>query len=463
LLTGVCAAALCAGAFISLEAQQPARGGRGGGRGGAAAAGVFTVADQNQDGVVTRDELRAAFAKWASGGSTLTQDQLAAAVSAALPQPAPPSGAGRGAAPQNQTPKPEDVEKMMAALPDKAPAKPKQPRKVLVLAKAAGFVHSCIPLAAKTVEAMGQKTGAWSTTVTYDSAAITAQNLAQYDLLFLDNTTGAFLDDPNDASATETRKSALLEFVRSGKGLAGIHAAGDSYHESRGGNPAPAPGGRGPGVTLAAQMMMAGDKDGDRKLSADELSALADAWFEKIDTEKAGKVSRQDFAARFASVLPPAPPPAPRAVPQGRDNQVGTWPEFDKLIGGFFKFHWGDPQLITVKIDDPKSPLTAMFHGQEFEIHDETYTFGMNTWSRKNLHILTSIDYDKMSDADKAKEDYPRADHDYGLSWIRREGKGRVFYEAHGHSERVYAITPMLEHILAGVQYAIGDLKADDR
>jgi type 1 glutamine amidotransferase len=103
-----------------------------------------------------------------------------------------------------------------------------------------------------------------------------------------------------------------------------------------------------------------------------------------------------------------------------------------------------------------------MFHAEEFEIHDETYTFGMDTWSRKNLHILTSIDYDKMSDADKAKEDFPRADHDYGLSWIRREGKGRVFYEAHGHSERVYAIKPMLEHVLAGVQYAIGDLKADD-
>ena len=132
------------------------------------------------------------------------------------------------------------------------------------------------------------------------------------------------------------------------------------------------------------------------------------------------------------------------------------------MIGGFFKYHWGDPQLITTKIDDPKSPITAMFHGQEFEIHDETYTFSMDTWSRKNLHILTSIDYDKMSDADKAKEDYPRSDHDYGLSWIRREGKGRVFYEAHGHSERVYAMKPMLEHVLAGVQYALGDLKADD-
>ncbi len=44
-----------------------------------------------------------------------------------------------------------------------------------------------------------------------------------------------------------------------------------------------------------------------------------------------------------------------------------------------------------------------------------------------------------MSDEDKAKETNPRSDHDYALSWIRREGKGRVFYEAHGHHERVYA------------------------
>jgi type 1 glutamine amidotransferase len=507
LLVGVYAVALCAGALAALEAQQApaapqgqqaAPGGRGGGRGGAAA-GLFTAADANKDGFVTRDELKAAFAKWLADGDTartgsLTQDQLASALNAALPQPvAPPAGAGGGGgrgAVQNQTPNPADVEKMTAALPDKAPAKPKQPRKVLVLAKAAGFVHSCIPLAAKTVEAIGVKTGAWSTTITYDPAAITAENLRQYDLVFLDNTTGAFLDDPNNPSVGDARKKALLEFVRSGKGLAGIHAAADSYHEqagaARGGaaTAANAPGGAtagrggrggGAGALLASQMMSAGDKNGDQKLSRDESIALAEVWFDKLDSDKAGKVSQQDFAARFAALLPQAAAgangaPGGRAAgggaarggQPGRDTQVGTWPDFNKLIGGFFKYHWSDPQLITTKIDDPKSTITAMFHGQEFDIHDETYTFGMDTWSRTNLHILTSIDYDKMSDADKAKEDYPRADHDYGLSWIRREGKGRVFYEAHGHSERVYAIKPMLEHVLAGTQYALGDLKADD-
>jgi len=465
LLTGICAAVLCAGAIVSMQAQQAAPAARAG-----TAAAVFTAFDLNKDGFITREELKLVFARWLRTGDagrtgSLTVDQLAAAASAAAPQLRPPAGVGWAPGSQNQTPNPADVEKMMAALPDKAPAKPLQLRKVLVLAKAAGYVHSCIPLAAKTVEALGAKTGAWTTAITYDAAAITEQNLQQYDLLFLDNTTGAFLDDPKDPAATAARKKALLEFVRSGKGLAGIHAAGDAYHEDAHGNgaavPSPSRAG-GPGALLATQMFASGDTNKDQKLSRDELTSLADAWFDKLDTEKAGRVSQADFVARFASVLPPPPPAAPRAVAQGRDTQVGTWPEFDKMIGGFFKFHWVYPQLITTKIDDPKSPLTAMFHGQEFDIHDETYTFGMDTWSRGNLHVLTSIDYAKMSDADKAKEEYPRADHDYGLSWIRREGKGRVFYEAHGHSETVYAIRPMLEHVLAGVQYALGDLKADD-
>ena len=441
---------LCLGAFTFTLAQP--------------APNFFTLADSNKDGFVTRDGLKSAVMQWLSDGDTaktgsLTQDQLSKALDSAFPESAFMSMLNpRG--PQNQTPKAEDVEKMTAALPATAPAKPKKPRKVLVLSKAAGFVHSCIPLAAKTVEQLGSKTGAWTTTVTYDSADITAGNLKQYDLLFLNNTTGFFLDDPNDPAVTAARKKALLDFVRSGKGLAGIHAASDSYHQATGGFAF--------GGMLAPNIMAAADKNEDKKLTADELTALANAWFDKMDTSNAGKISMQDFRGRFRGILftPPAgrrnAPATPGVGRPGRDRQVGTWPEFNKTIGGFFKYHWLDPQHIVYKIDDPTSPLNAMFKDGTFEINDETYTFGMDTYSRENLHILTSIDYSKMSDADKLKEDYPREDHDYGLSWIRREGKGRVFYEAHGHSERVYAIKPMLEHLLAGMQYAMGDLKAND-
>ena len=185
------------------------------------------------------------------------------------------------------------------------------------------------------------------------------------------------------------------------------------------------------------------------------------------DTGHSGKVSVQDFKAGFGRILfstrgQTGATPTPPAAKTGPDHQYGAWPEFNKMIGGYFKFHWVYPQHIVYKIDDPNSPLTAMFK-DGFAINDETYTFGVKSWSRENVHVLTSIDYSKMSNEDKAKEDYPRADHDYGLSWIRREGKGRVFYMTHGHAEEVYANSQMLAHLLAGIQYALGDLKADDK
>ena len=308
----------------------------------------------------------------------------------AKPENCPAEGFSGGftrGCPQRQFAYPADISAMMAALPDKPYATPQKPRRVLVLGRAVGWVHTSIPLAAKMVEYLGDKTGAWMTTITYDAAVITPENLRQYDAVFLASTTGAFLDDPNDKAATELRKKALLDFVKSGKGLAGIHAATDCYHSTtRGATPDVAP------------------------------------------------------------VL------------------AGTWPEFNEMIGGFFKSHWNYPTLIAAKIDDPASPLNVMFSPRGYDIVDETYTFAQDSFTRKRVHVLTSVNYAKMSAEDKAKEPAltKRTDGDYALSYIQRVGDGRVFYESHGHDEKVYFGRPFVAHILAGVQYALGDLKADD-
>ncbi len=306
-------------------------------------------------------------------------------------RPCPPEGFSGGfshGCPQKQFANPVDISAMMAALPDKPYATPQHLRHVLVLCRAVGWVHTSIPLAAKMVEYLGDKTGAWMTDITYDAASITPENLKRYDAIFLDSTTGQFLDDPNDPAITAARRQALLDFVKGGKGLAGIHAATDSYHTN----------GR-----------------------------------------------------------PPAPGEPPAQV-------TGTWPEFNEMIGGFFKFHWTYPTLIQVKIDDPNSPLTAMFPARGYVIVDETYTFAQNSFSRKRVHVLTSVNYAKMSAEDKAKEPAAtrRTDGDYALSYIQRVGNGRVFYEAHGHQENVYYMRPFVAHMLAGIQYALGDLQADD-
>lgn len=430
-----------------------------------AAANFFTNLDSNHDGFVSRAELHAATAQWLHGASSegATREQLSAALDRAFPDSVLNSLLHKRG-PQNETPKPSEVAAMEAALPDKAPAKPLRPRKVLVLCKAAGYVHESIPIAAKTVEELGKKTGAWSTTITYDSASINAKNLKQYDLIFLDNTTGAFLDDPGHPKITAARKKALLGFVYSGKGLAGIHAAGDSYHEAR-----KSAGGLGP--TLAPGVMSAADTDHNGKLTSAELSAYSDKLFDSLDhvdtgSEAANRISDADAKSHILFAMFRAGSHGGNHRPakgrSGPDPQYGTWPAFNKMIGAYFKWHWLDPQHIVYTIDDPNSPLTAMFpKGKQFSINDETYTFSIHS-PLQNVHVLTSIDYSKMSAADKAKEDYPRSDHFYPLSWIHRVRKGRVFYMAHGHDPRVYANKVMMEQLLAGIQYALGDLKAND-
>ena len=433
---------------------------------------LFTALDANGDGTLTRNEIQSGFNSWFTNWDTtksgrLIKDELAGGLGKLLPAPpaAKPGQANTFNVAGNSTPIPvrqEAVDAMIAALPTTPGVKTLRPRKVLVFAHtgAGGFVHASIPLAAKTLEELGKRGGLWTTTLSYDPKDINANNLEQYDAIFLDSTTGCFLDD-TDPSVTKARRAAFMKFVRSGKGIAAIHAATDSYHTDCLAQQAAAKSGSGGpnfmASILAAQLLTAADKDHSDAVTRQEWDAVATDWFQKLDKDNSGKVSKADFVGHFRSLLPPFNP-----AMFSEPKPVLQWPEFNKLIGGYFKFHWPDPQLIYVKIDDPHSPLTAMFHGKEFEIRDETYTFEQESFSRRNVHVLTSIDYSKMSAADKAKEVNPRTDADYALSYIRREGKGRVFYEGHGHDARVYAMTPMLEHIRAGIQYALGDLKADD-
>jgi len=51
---------------------------------------------------------------------------------------------------------------------------------------------------------------------------------------------------------------------------------------------------------------------------------------------------------------------------------------------------------------------------------------------------------------------------DVAISWVHKVGKGRVFYCSLGHNHPVFWNTPVLAHYLAGIQYAMGDLKVDD-
>ncbi|GEM_PF-182136 len=86
-------------------------------------------------------------------------------------------------------------------------------------------------------------------------------------------------------------------------------------------------GGLGVGGMLAAQMLAQGDKNADQKLAKDEISALADAWFDKLDTDKTGRLTPAQFTAKFGELLPPqnspggGPPGGGRGPAGGRGGR----------------------------------------------------------------------------------------------------------------------------------------------
>lgn len=131
------------------------------------------------------------------------------------------------------------------------------------------------------------------------------------------------------------------------------------------------------------------------------------------------------------------------------------WAEFGQMLGGYFDGHpWH--QLIKVKLDEPTHPLLAAFGGQSFEVTDEIYQF-KDPYSRSRLRVLLSVDNSSI-DAGKGK----RADGDYAIAWVRRQGKGRVFYSSLGHREEIFQNPLVMQFYLDGIQYACGDLEIDD-
>jgi|WetSurMetagenome_2_1015567.scaffolds.fasta_scaffold39857_1 uncharacterized protein len=136
----------------------------------------------------------------------------------------------------------------------------------------------------------------------------------------------------------------------------------------------------------------------------------------------------------------------------GAADTFHDWKEYGEMLGGRFNGHpW---RVAAVKIDDPKSPLNAAFDGG-FKIMEEIYTF-KEPFSRQTNHVLLSMDWpaSKLGGGN-------RTDNDYALAWCRPYGQGRVFYSAFGNDASTYSNPLILKHWCDGIQYAIGDLKAD--
>ena len=270
---------------------------------------------------------------------------------------------------------PEQRQSIDAALPTRAPVKPKQPRRLLVVnlqmrngAPVQGPSFAALAAQNYALEQMGKRTGAYEMVVSNDTEVFRPGRIKQFDAICFCNSLGVLFDDP------ELKKS-LLDFVAAGKGLIGIH----------------------------------------------------------------------DGLATFVQW-----------------PQYDQWPEFGRMLGGTENGgHPWDGEM-SIKVDDPTSPLTAMFGSKTFMIRDQAFQL-QEPSLRDRLHVLLSIDVNGTVAPRRQFFKTRIEDRDFPMSWIKPSGKGRVFFTAFGHSDYTFWNPTMLAHFLAGIQYALGDLEADDR
>ena len=269
---------------------------------------------------------------------------------------------------------PDQKDRIDAAIPRKASAKPKQPRRMLVTnlsmrdgKPVRGSSAATIPSGNYAIQQMGKVTGAYEAVFNDDIEMFRPANIKQFDAICFNNTLGVLFDDPE-------LKASLMAFVESGKGFVGIH----------------------------------------------------------------------DAIATFVQY-----------------PKYDQWPEFGRMVGGTENGgHPWNGELMTMKVEDPGNPINAAFGGKDFQIADQAFQL-QEPVLRDHMHVLLRIDPEKTGPPRRILP-VRKQDMDFPMSWIRRQGKGRVFYSGLGPGTDVFSNPQMLQHLLAGIQYALGDLAADD-
>jgi len=281
------------------------------------------------------------------------------------------------AAPEKQ---PSKEELIQAALPKVAPAKPAKERKLLVFSVTRGFRHRSIPTGKLALEHLGKETGAYSAVISDDLANFEKGKIEQFDAIcFLSTTQSVFRPHKREmAKMNEEQKKAalerearlqknLLEFISSGKGFIGIHAASDTYYD---------------------------------------------------------------------------------------------WPEYGKMVGGYFDGHpWHSRTDVSIKVEPGKEkhPIVAALNGKSLNFKEEIYQF-KEPYDSSKYDMLLRLDPKKSN---MNVRGIKRKDQDFGVAWTKPYGNGRVFYCSLGHNHHIYWNDKVLAHYLAGIQWAMGDLKVE--
>ncbi len=110
--------------------------------------------------------------------------------------------------------------------------------------------------------------------------------------------------------------------------------------------------------------------------------------------------------------------------------------DFVKLVGGRFKSHKSGVFKATVV--NPSHPVMKGF--AEFEAWDETYVHADHNVEARTV-LMERVE-------GEVREPW---------TWVREQGKGRVFYTASGHDERTWKDAGFQKLLFNGIVWAVGD------
>jgi type 1 glutamine amidotransferase/sugar phosphate isomerase/epimerase len=114
-------------------------------------------------------------------------------------------------------------QRIEAAMPAKAFASPRKPRRLLIFDSNVNYGgHPSAKTANVAFSLMGQRTGAFETVVSSDPAVFAPASLKQFDAVFLNNNVGNLFEDP-------ALRQSLVEFVYAGGGLMGVHGTSVAF------------------------------------------------------------------------------------------------------------------------------------------------------------------------------------------------------------------------------------------
>jgi sugar phosphate isomerase/epimerase/type 1 glutamine amidotransferase len=228
--------------------------------------------------------------------------------------------------------------------------------------------HASIPYTNYAIHYMGETTGAWETWFSNDTLVFHPDILRQFDAICFNNTAGVLFDD-------QFLRQSLLDYVFSGGGFIGLHAAGATFCQ----------------------------------------------W-----------------------------------------PVFDQFPEFGEMLGGFESggHPWGPYDTITLRLEEPDHPVNRAFAGKGFQASDEVFQF-TEPYTRDKLRILLGIDTD-LTDMSEHRRILPerRADLDIAISWVRRYGRGKVFYTSFGHNAHLSWNPGIMGHYFDGIRFASNLLDA---